>query len=133
MISGTPRILIDAAHNPAGMDILNSVLKNDLEFENLILILGILKDKNYKAMIEKIVPLADLVIATEPESHRALKAEDLAGEVLKYGINCIVENDIEKAVERALSMSSSQDLLCFTGSIYMIGKVRSLILGRVMH
>ena len=84
-------------------------------------------------MIEKIVPLADLVIATEPESHRALKAEDLAGEVLKYGINCIVENDIEKAVERALSMSSSQDLLCFTGSIYMIGKVRSLILGRVMH
>lgn len=133
MISESPRILIDAAHNSAGMEILSCVLKNDLEFENLILILGMLKDKNYKAMIEKVVPLADLVIATEPESHRALKAGDLAGEVLKYGVNCIIENDIEKAVEQALSISNHRDLLCFTGSIYMIGRVRSLILGRVMR
>ena len=128
IISKDPKILIDVAHNVHSMKILKNTIQNHMKYDNLILVLGVLRDKNYPKMVKEIVPIANTVITVEPDSNRALKVEDLVEEVKKYNCNCIIGKDIEKAIKKALEIANEKDLICFAGSIYLAGKVRSRIL-----
>ena len=65
MVSIKPIILLDGAHNVEGIKKLRKTLENDFEFDRLILVIGILKDKNYVEMLEQIVPICDLIITTK--------------------------------------------------------------------
>jgi dihydrofolate synthase/folylpolyglutamate synthase len=130
MISRMPRILLDAAHNLSGISTLREAIEHDLEYDKLILVIGILKDKDYKGMLEMIIPLADIVIATKPDNPRALDTETLVKEISRYGVKVYKEDSIEDAVETACSVAGLQDLVCFTGSIYMIGRVRTIIINK---
>lgn len=130
MISQMPRILLDAAHNLSGIRTLREAIEHDLEYDKLILVIGILKDKDYKGMLEMIIPLADIVIATKPDSPRALDTETLVKEISGYGVEVYKEDSIENAVKTACSMAGLRDLVCFTGSIYMIGRVRTIIINK---
>ena len=56
IISEKPLILLDGAHNPAGMSMLVKTLQEDFSNHRLILVLGVLKDKDLKTMVSTIVP-----------------------------------------------------------------------------
>jgi len=129
-----PAVIIDGAHNIAGIRTLKEAILKYFPQKRKILVLGILKDKDYKDMIEEIVPLADTVIATAPDNPRALSAEELAM-AIKHNIEATgnkktqihVKNDIRGAAALSLDIAAPEDLIVFAGSLYMIGLVRTFL------
>lgn len=121
VISRSPLIVIDGAHNPQGMAALKEAL-NLFIYNRLILVIGMLKDKDTDSMLKLIVPEADLVITTKPISDRAYTAEELSQKIA-YDDVLHFEN-IDDAINEALKSAGKNDLILFCGSLYMIGHVR---------
>lgn len=121
-----PTFLIDGAHNLQGINQLTKAL-NLFKYQNLILGIGILKDKDYEHMIALLAPLADKVIVTEVNMPRKLIAEDLAYEVRKYTPKVYIEEDINQAIKKSFELADKQDLIVFCGSLYLVGEVRTLV------
>jgi dihydrofolate synthase/folylpolyglutamate synthase len=119
-----PYVVIDGAHNPQGMTVLKESLKL-FKYDKLILVIGMLKDKDTQKMLDIIVPEADMIITTTPISERAYKASELAQKIDKE--NVIPIENIEKAVKYALDIAKEEDMVLFCGSLYMIGYVRSML------
>jgi dihydrofolate synthase/folylpolyglutamate synthase len=67
-----PTVLIDGAHNPAGISSLCAALKEEFCYRRLTVIFGALDDKDCKTMLRRLSPLADSLILTRPESERSL-------------------------------------------------------------
>ena len=118
-----PKLLLDSAHNPMGMKTLVRALKTLFEYERLILVFGVLEDKNYKNMFAQIAPLADGIILTKPLSDRALEPEELLRLPQTRGKPVEVIPDITQAWARAVSLARKDDLICGAGSIYFVGEV----------
>jgi dihydrofolate synthase / folylpolyglutamate synthase len=118
-----PTVLLDSAHNPAGVRSLARALRTLFRYERLILVFGVLADKNYKGMLKTLAPAADRIILTRPLSERAMDPAVLAGLPGLRGKPVTVIPDIGKAWETALRSARSGDLVCGTGSIYFVGEV----------
>ena len=71
-------VLIDGAHNIAGIKSLKRTLMQYFSKKKKILVIGILEDKDYKEILKAIVPVADIIICTAPENPRALSAAKLS-------------------------------------------------------
>lgn len=122
-----PMVVIDGAHNIDGISKLTESVDMYFKYDKLVLILGILADKQVKEMIETIVPKASTVIAVTPNSERAELAEDLKKEIEKLGVNCEAIEDYTEAYKKALTYCTEKDLLLISGSLYMIGDMRKII------
>lgn len=121
----SPLVVIDGAHNAEAFQSLRSTLQNTFAYRRLILVLGILGDKALENILEIIVPLADALVITKPNSPRAADPEDLQKISCKM-VNgpIIVEENIPDAVNLAISMARSPDLVLVAGSLYVIGDAR---------
>lgn len=126
VLKRNPTILIDGAHNVQSVDQLRKALEL-FDYENLILGLAILGDKDVDHILELLIPMADKVIVTEVDMPRKLEAENLKKKVEKYKKDLYIEKEIGKAVDKSLSLAQDKDLIVFGGSLYLIGEVRSLI------
>lgn len=123
-----PTFLIDGAHNIQGIQALKKTLKDIFKYDKLILGIGILADKDVDHMIEELVPIADKIVVTEANIFRALKAEDLAAKIAKYNDNVVaIESNIEKAIKKSFEIADENDLIVFSGSLYLIGDVRTIV------
>ncbi|MGB4570865.1 MAG: folylpolyglutamate synthase/dihydrofolate synthase family protein, partial [Tepidanaerobacteraceae bacterium] len=126
-----PTVLIDGAHNIAGIKTLKAVLEEYFYDRKKILVVGILEDKDYTEMLEELIPVADTVICTAPDNPRALSAARLAEAVSnifqKSQIKVYAQEKIEDALKLASSLADDEDMVVFAGSLYMIGHVRTLL------
>ena len=123
---GGKKILFDAAHNLDGAKSLSYALANIYEYEKLVLVVGILADKDREAMIDLIGPLADEVIVTRPNNDRATDFEKIVDYFRVYTSEIEIIAEIEAAFNKGLELAGSKDLLCITGSIYMLKDIRKL-------
>ncbi|MGB9780885.1 bifunctional folylpolyglutamate synthase/dihydrofolate synthase [Caldanaerobacter sp.] len=121
-----PYLVIDGAHNSQGMTVLKESLKL-FNYRRLILVIGMLKDKEVDKMLNIITPAADVIITTTPLSDRAYSARDLASKISSNSVFAV--DQIDKAVNEALKMAGEEDMVLFCGSLYMIGHVRKLLRG----
>jgi len=118
---GEKRIIIDGAHNPEAARRLSDNLK---EFGiKPVLILGVLKDKNYAEICRALCPLSEIVVVTEPRAERRLAKEDLAKEAGIYS-NVIIAESLKDAIEIAKSFERD---ICITGSLYLAGEAREAL------
>jgi dihydrofolate synthase/folylpolyglutamate synthase len=124
VLQNQPLFLLDGAHNPAGISVLCRSLKKEFSYRRLILIFGALADKDYRRMLQKIVPLAPIIILTQLKTRRAVLVNDMMGTVKKMGYPAIVTENVKQAIERAQAMAKKQDLICATGSFYLAGEVK---------
>ncbi|NLZ33490.1 MAG: bifunctional folylpolyglutamate synthase/dihydrofolate synthase [Clostridiales bacterium] len=127
IINENPRFIIDAAHNVEGMEFLKRSIENYFEYDNIYLILGILKDKEIEKMVEIISKLPKEICLVTPYSNRALEAKYLKNIVRKYNKNCIDFCDYNNAINYIKEKAEKNDLIIAAGSIYMIGEIRKLI------
>lgn len=127
VIRRSPTIIIDGAHNVHGMQALSRTIKTLYSEKNIVLVIGILGDKNVEGMLREIVPLAKRIVLTKPNNPRAMDLDMLAEKVSVYGKTTIKAEPIPFAVNEALNSSSIDDVIVFCGSLYMIGDVRSLL------
>jgi len=123
IVGRNPLIILDGAHSPAKAASLRAALEEIFSFKRLILVIGIMSDKDYPAVASILAPLADLVVATEPKMKRALDAEQLAAEFRDRGRETMVEKSTLRAYEMAREAAGPEDLICVTGSIFVVGEV----------
>ena len=123
-----PLFLLDGAHNTAGIAALCRSLKKDFSYRRLILIFGALADKDYRRMLEKIVPLAQIIILTQLKTERTAQVSAINETVLKMGRTPVITENVSQAIERALARAGKQDLICATGSFYLAGEVKQAFL-----
>jgi len=122
IIDFEPMILVDGAHNITAMHSLKNTLENDFVYERLILVIGILSDKNVKGILEIITPLADIVILTKSENKRASDPSKLKEMINEKEVT--IKNKISNAVEYAKRIANKQDLILITGSLYTVGEAK---------
>jgi dihydrofolate synthase / folylpolyglutamate synthase len=92
----------------------------------LILLFGVLGDKDYRMMAKRLFPMADRVILTRPGSERALPPENLRRAAERYHRNIDVVENPPDALRYALSLAGEGDLVCAAGSLYLVGEVKRI-------
>ena len=124
------QILFDGAHNEAGVARLVESLTRGYPRERMILIWGNMADKALGAAFEQILRLTDQLILTRAESERSLDPKILYTSLLQdiREKTCCIE-PAEAALDRALAQATERDLVCVAGSLYLVGRLRSLIVG----
>ena len=132
VIKTEPLTIIDGAHNPDGAAILSESVDRYLVGKKINLVFGMLRDKDILSVAKLLAVKADRIIITEPESPRAASSAEVHGIILEAlsgeDIPDITEiPDIEEAVRQAQSMAGDGEAVIYAGSLYMIGRVRSLL------
>lgn len=127
---GAQTVIVDGAHNPAGMRALRSSLDAIFPAEERVLLLGILKDKDIDAMLHILLRPNDTVVVTVPQSERADSAADLLRRVAPAVQHVEAFDDNEEALDRALELANGEKLLVIAGSLYLVGGVREMLLQR---
>jgi len=128
IVQHNPIVLLDGAHNPAGISTLKEAL-NDFEHDKLIIVLGILSDKDVNSMLSIIVPGADTIVVTKSHGSRASEPTKLKEMIEKVGYkkNIIVKDQIPDAIKYAKSIAKKDDLICVTGSLFTVGGAREYL------
>jgi len=123
LLQKSPGILLDSAHNPPGMKKLAEALQTLFKYDRLILLVGVLSDKDYGKMAGIIVPQAQHVVLARPLTERGLDPAVLSRLPVMKNKSVEVIGDIGSAFARSLELAGPRDLICATGSIYLVGEV----------
>jgi dihydrofolate synthase/folylpolyglutamate synthase len=128
LIDGQPQVLLDGAHNAAGAASLAVALQTLFAGRRVILLLGILGDKDLTTITRLLSPLAAAIVVSEPPwKSRAGFAGAVAAEARRY---CAVVEELDDpaaAWARARALARPDDLVVVAGSLYLVGAVRDLL------
>ncbi len=123
-----PLVLIDGAHNVAGAEVLAQALQDYSEGRKIIMVLGMLGDKEREKVVKILAPEAEQIIVTRPNNYRAGDWTRLAEEAAKYQPKVEKIENVTQAVQRALAIAQPEDFVCITGSLYMVAEAREYFL-----
>jgi dihydrofolate synthase/folylpolyglutamate synthase len=123
-VAADPRILLDGAHNPAAAQALAQTLKQARGNGRLILVLGIMADKDLDHILARLLPLAQMVIFTQPRYFRAATPKVLAARAKPYRLETLMIPRVSQAVRTAQSLAGPQDQIVVTGSLYTVGEAK---------
>jgi len=121
-----PPVLLDGAHNNAGIVSLRKALQEEYTFKRLIIVLGIMADKDLRGMLHKLAPLADHIILTRPRYERAAEPESLREMAGEFSSRIELIRSVRQALTKAMTLATSEDLVVVTGSLYFIGEVKEI-------
>ena len=130
VMSYDPLVIIDGAHNPDGARTLREGYEKLLKGKNLIMVTGMLRDKDTEHIIAEFRKISGSFIATEPDNPRKLSADELKELLIKQGGRAEAYEDNKAALERAYELAVDYDGIICAGSLYLIGKLRTLIRNR---
>ena len=120
VISDSPYVLVDGAHNPSGVMALRDSLQAEFSNERFSFIMAVMADKDYVEMAQLIAPMAARIFTVTVESERALQAQELAEAIRKLGVDAQACASYEEAI--SLSTAYSDKTIVF-GSLYFIGEI----------
>jgi dihydrofolate synthase / folylpolyglutamate synthase len=128
LLSSRPLLIMDGAHNPAAIEKLSAALPAYFTYRRLVLVIGMLADKDTEAMLKYILPLADTVIFTRPLLPRAADPGTIAAfavSQLNFKKDHEVIYDHGEALDRALDLAGPDDAVLVTGSLYTVSDIRA--------
>ena len=118
-------VLLDCAHNPHGAEALATyVQKQGWSAERVVLVFGALADKSWSAMLDLVGPLAERRVYASPKGRAPAPLEEMTA---RFSGTTVVEP--REAIARALAWAQAGELVLVTGSIFLVGEVRSELLG----
>ncbi len=117
----SPTLLVDCAHNVDSAIKLAHALTHEYRYGRLFLIFAISADKDAHGMMAELFPVADETIITVSTHPRALPLADLAAQAAQQGFVVTEAADVQTAVAHAWRVATPQDLICVTGSIFIVG------------
>lgn len=121
----SPIVVLDGAHNhPAAKQLKQSLAELLEDRKRLILVIGICKDKEIEKIIKELVPMAFKVVVTAVKTSRTAPIEDIYKIAAKYNRNVTVAKEVRTAIEQALGEAKKDDVICITGSLYLVGEAR---------
>lgn len=125
VISKQPLIVLDGAHNPAGIASLGKAISEHFANPDRIGLVAMVADKDIDSAARQYAEMFPRVIVTQLESERALPAEDLSSKIITHGGSVIATiPEVSKALQFASETAKSEEIALFvTGSLYLIGAV----------
>jgi dihydrofolate synthase/folylpolyglutamate synthase len=130
LIRNEPRILVDGAHNAASIKALIRGVGQHIPYDSMVMIFGCAGDKDIKGMMEQIATGADKLIFTKSStSPRAADPHELAEAYAEMtdGRIAQVTHSLKQALEIAYSAVSREDIICITGSFYLVGEAKMML------
>jgi dihydrofolate synthase/folylpolyglutamate synthase len=125
IIHNDPRILIDGAHNAASIKALIAAVGQHIPYDSMIVIFGCGQDKDVRGMLQQLQYGADKVIFTRSNSPKAMNPQDLADMYTEIcGKMCQTAMSLSEALRIASSAIGKEDLICITGSFYLVGQAK---------
>ncbi len=118
-----PRLVVDGAHNIYSMQKLGEALKKYFKYDRLILVLGFSADKDVAGMLDEAVKMTKDIIVAASTSPRSAKPASLVEELAKRGVKARTADSVPSALKLALSSAQPNDLICATGSIFLVAEV----------
>ncbi|GEN49995.1 bifunctional folylpolyglutamate synthase/dihydrofolate synthase [Alkalibacterium pelagium] len=125
-ISEHPTILIDGAHNPEGVAALRENISYLFPDEQLIFVVGMMKDKAYEDMIEQILPFSEKILTVSPDPYRGFDAEGTADWLDAQGQESQAFKSVDELIVELKSQSYLNRKVIVFGSLYLIGDMRRL-------
>ncbi|MCK9273705.1 MAG: bifunctional folylpolyglutamate synthase/dihydrofolate synthase [Syntrophales bacterium] len=125
LVSLSPSVVLDGAHNPAGISSLSRALRMDFSYTKLIVVFGVMEDKNYIQMFNTLANIANTIICTEPEAVRTLSMKRLQAAVRPGHVHVEYVKIPREALLRASQLASRGDLIVVTGSLFLIGEIKA--------
>lgn len=135
VLSRKPFVLLDGAHNPSAVRTLSKFLDKARPFRRLVMVVGVLEDKQWRPMLRQLAGIADRMILTKPQYERAADPYGLASFVRTIPMeqDLVVIPHLPDAVFLALDEAGPEDAVCITGSLYTVGDARAYLDGRGFH
>ena len=127
VVSDHPMIILDGAHNLNASKELAKYLRTELKGRRITLVIGILEDKPYEAILEHLLPACSRVILTSPKIDRALPVDIL------YPIAAAITPDVQmipevsRAIAFAVQNARPEDVICVAGSLYVVGEAKAFL------
>jgi len=122
VVAKEPTILLDGAHNPGAIRALADSIRALFDYDRMILVIGVMGDKEIDKILGGIVPLSDHVIYTRPVYARAARPEVLMGEGSRLGKPGEIVPFLKEALDKAREMATPGDLIVVTGSLFTVGE-----------
>ena len=123
MVRERPLVFLDGAHNVSGVRAIAQFLRSHYYDRRKVLVFGVMKDKQYRRMLEEMGRLVDMAILTRPVTDRALAPETMKG----FTPNTIVTKDTKSALREAGRLAGEKGLILVTGSFYTIGEAKQAV------
>jgi len=131
MVSTTPRVIVDCAHNAASLDAAMKAIGQHIPYDSMVVIFGCCSDKDVSGMLERITSGADKVIFTKVNNIRSSNADELAARYTElYGKMAQVAGTLDDAFAIAQRAVTKEDLICITGSMYLVGEAKKYFAAR---
>lgn len=119
-----PDFIVDGGHNPQCAETVAENLMHYFPDNKRVLLIGVLRDKDYEKMTEILAPCADEFVTVAPDSPRALSAEELAGVLSRFSKPVTPCASVAEAVDTAKELAGEDGMVCASGSLYLVGSVR---------
>ncbi len=126
VVNRNPLLIVDGAHNLAGAHVLFDFLHSQIHDgagRKLILVVGMMRDKNLQGFLRVLLPLVDHLILTQPRMERAASVDELKHAVDREDMVPCLLADSWEAVCQAKEMANPSDVICVTGSLFLVGEV----------
>ncbi len=117
-----PLIVVDGAHNPDSAQKLRQSLEQYFGFDRAILVIGASSDKDIAGIISELFSLFDKVIVTCSRHPRAMAPALLKTEFARHGVETQVAEGVSIALSQALALAGDRDLICVTGSLFVVAE-----------
>lgn len=127
IVSTSPLIILDGAHNLIAVRKLARFLSEKLSDRNITLVAGVMEDKSYPAMLRSLLPLCSRAILTQAGIDHAVPPDTLYAVAKTITPNIAVFNDVEQAVTHAVKTASPDDAICIAGSLYVVGEAKEVL------
>lgn len=124
-IHRNPRIVCDVAHNPPAFDLLVETLEM-IGLQPSAWVLGIMKDKDYPAVLRRIAPLCGIMYCVAPHNDRALPSVELSRAAKDAGIDARDAVTVDRGIEMAIAESLGENIF-IAGSHFVAGEALQCI------
>ena len=125
VIREQPKTIVDCAHNAASIDALMKAIGQNVTYDSMVVIFGCSADKDINGMLDKLQLGADKVIFTSNGTPRSADPKDLLARFMEKSQKMAqVEPTLADAYRTALHCVSREDLICITGSVYLVGEAK---------
>ena len=121
-----PRILVDGAHNPEALGALMKCVGAHVPYDSMVCVFGCCQDKDIDGLLDKVALGGDKVIFTKAANQpRAVEPDELVRRFAeRHNRVCQAEEKLADALEIAAQAASRDDLICITGSFYLVGEAK---------